>query len=146
MRSRVQVSPLRPKRGKRNACFFSLWQAFVGFAYVPTDTELAFREWRSSFASKLSRLAITLILRYKSSHSDPKKDQSESGLVFSFLCYYFAYFVMRFTMTSQRHVTLARTGTKIRDMTDINLMRISIAGPAVSLKGSPTVSPVIAAL
>ena len=39
-----------------------------------------------------------------------------------------------------------KTGAKIKEMTDINLIRISIVGPAVSLNGSPTVSPVTAAL
>ena len=41
---------------------------------------------------------------------------------------------------------LLRIGAIIRAITDINLIRISIVGPAVSFSGSPTVSPVIDAL
>ena len=49
-------------------------------------------------------------------------------------------------MKSQNEVRFASTGTRIKDITDINLIKISIAGPDVSFNGSPTVSPVTAAL
>ena len=49
-------------------------------------------------------------------------------------------------LTIYNGVSFTRTGTRIREITDISLIKISIAGPAVSLSGSPTVSPVIAAL
>ena len=39
----------------------------------------------------------------------------------------------------------AITGAIINAIIDINLIKISIAGPAVSFNGSPTVSPVTAA-
>ena len=40
----------------------------------------------------------------------------------------------------------AGIGKDVEAIVDINFIKISIAGPAVSLKGSPTVSPVTAAL
>ena len=42
--------------------------------------------------------------------------------------------------------TAARTGANTKETIVINLMRMFIAGPEVSLNGSPTVSPVTAAL
>ena len=43
-------------------------------------------------------------------------------------------------------VMVARVGAITNEIIDINLMRIFIDGPEVSLNGSPTVSPVTEAL
>ncbi len=40
----------------------------------------------------------------------------------------------------------AMTGANREETSDITVIRVLIEGPAVSLKGSPTVSPIIAAL
>jgi hypothetical protein len=53
-------------------------------------------------------------------------------------------FLLRSKSTGFQFQILIRTGVKIREITDINLIKMFMVGPELSLNGSPTVSPMTA--